>query len=292
MVRRAVMMDSLGKSKDAAGAYESFSAAYPRDHRAADAQYNAALDYVQAADSAGAARAYGAFAARFPRDPRAGDAQRARLTIMQSAGDSTVANAELARLCVRPREALKAMCDERTGLREFHDGAGLFAQYKALLLVIPRRDNLTRRGVERLSAPKRHLLSIMSAHFTRAITTGIPRWLTASSYYMGLLQWEYGNYLKNVQLPAELTGDQLSAAQAGASQQADQYFATARKTWQALLDKAAQDHLEDGWVDRAKAALSGTVDESPPTDVAAPAPPAPAPAGAGGPTGNPGAGAP
>ena len=272
MVRRAVMLDSLAKSRDAAAAYEQFAAAYPRDHRAADAQYNAAIDFLQAADSSDAARAYGTFAARFPRDARAGDAQRARLTILQAAGDSTVANAELTKLCVRPSAALAATCAERTGSREFRAGASLFAQYKAMQLVIPRRDNLTRLGVERLSAPKRRLLSLMSTHFTRAITTGIPRWLTSSSYYMGLLQWEYGNYLKNVQLPAELTGDQLSAAQAGASQQADQYFAAARKTWQALVAKAAQDHLEDSWVDRAKAALSGTVDESPPTDVAAPAP--------------------
>lgn len=294
MVRRAVMLDSLGKSRDAAAAYETFAAAYPRDHRAADAQYNAAIDYVQAADSADAARAYGRFAARFPRDARAGDAQRARLTILQAAGDSTVANAELARLCRRPGKALEAMCNERTGSREFHDGAALFARYKALQLVIPRRSNLTRKGVERLSAPKRHLLSIMSVHFTRAITTGIPRWLTASSYYMGLLQWEYGNYLKNVQLPAELTGEQLSAAQAGASQQADQYFAQARKTWQALLDEAAQHHLADAWVDRARAAMAGTVDESPPTEVAPPSatPPTPPRPPASDSTGTPGAGAP
>ena len=118
----------------------------------------------------------------------------------------------------------------------------------------------------------------MTGHFTRSIGSGSPQWLAASSYFVGLAQWEYGNYLKNVQLPADLTGEQLSAAQAGASQQADQYFNDARKTWQTLVDKATQDKSANAWVDRAKAALGGTVDESPSLDAPA-ASPAPAKTG-------------
>lgn len=267
MVRRAVMLDSLARPKDAAAAYESFAAAYPKDHRAADAQYNAAIDYTQAADTTAAARAYGTFASRFPRDPRVGAAQQQHVAMLKAAGDSAAADAELARLCLRPSDNLKSTCAERTGQREFHAGAALYAQYKPLTLVIPSRLNLTRKGVERLSGPKRRLLAEMTDHFTRAIAAGAPDWLAASSYYVGLAQWEYGDYLKNVQLPADLTGEQLSAAQAGASQQANQYYAQARKTWQTLIDKATQDHIAGPWVDRAKAALAGQIDDAPPTSM-------------------------
>jgi len=279
MVRRAVMLDSLGHAKDAAAAYGAFAAAYPRDKRAADAQYNAALLYAQASDSSDAARAYGTFVARNPRDPRAGAAQQARIVMLKAAGDSAAASVELAKACVRPTPEFKATCAERLGEEEFRAGAALYAQYKPLTLNIPSRLNLTRKGVERLSAPKRRLLSAMTGHFTRSIGSGSPLWLAASSYFVGLAQWEYGNYLKNVQLPADLTGEQLSAAQAGASQQADQYFNDARKTWQTLVDKATQDKIANAWVDRAKAALGGTVDESPSLDAPAPQP---APAKSGG----------
>lgn len=278
MVRRAVMLDSLGHAKDAAAAYGEFAAAYPRDKRAPDAQYNAALLYVQAADSSDAARAYGTFVARNPRDPRAGAAQQSRIVMLKAAGDSAAAWAELAKACVRPTPEFKTTCADRLGEQEFRAGASLYAQYKPLTLDIPSRLNLTRKGIERLSAPKRRLLSAMTMHFTRSIGSGSPQWLAASSYFVGLAQWEYGNYLKNVQLPADLTGEQLSAAQAGASQQADQYFNDARKTWQTLVDKATQDKIANAWVDRAKAALGGTVDESPSLDAPA-GPPAPAKSG-------------
>lgn len=278
MVRRAVMLDSLGHAKDAAGAYGEFAAAYPRDKRAPDAQYNAALLYAQAADSSDAARAYGTFVARNPRDARAGAAQQARIVMLKAAGDSAAASAELAKACVRPTAEFKSTCADRLGEQEFREGAAMYTQYKPLVLNIPSRLNLTRKGVERLSAPKRRLLTAMTMHFTRSIGAGSPQWLAASSYFVGLAQWEYGNYLKNVQLPADLTGDQLSAAQTGASQQADQYFNEARKTWQTLVDKATTDKIANAWVDRAKAALGGTVDESPAVDAPG-APPAPAKSG-------------
>ena len=279
MVRRAVALDSLGHAKDAAAAYEEFAAAYPKDKRAADAQYNAALSYAQAGDTASSARAYGTFASRFPRDTRAGAAQQARIAMLKAAGDTAAASTELARACARPTAEFKSTCADRLGEQEFRAGAALYAQYQPLALVIPSRLNLTRKGVERISAPKRRLLSAMTGHFTRSISAGSPEWLAASSYFVGLAQWEYGNYLKNVQLPADITGDQLSAAQAGASQQADQYFTEARKTWQALVDKAAQDKIENAWVDRAKAAVAGTVDESPAIDAPAGAPASPSHSG-------------
>jgi TolA-binding protein len=265
MVRRAVMLDSLGRRAEAAAAYEAFATGYPKDPRAADAQFNAAVTYLQAGDTTGAARAYGAFAARFPRDARTGEAQRMRVTLLAAAGDSSTADAELGRLCVRPPSTLVATCAARTGEQEFRAGVALFARYQPLKLVIPNRRSLTRVGVERLTAEKRRLLAAMSAHFTRSIAAGAPEWLAASSYYVGLAQWEYGNYLKNVELPADLTGAQLSAAQTGAAQQAEQYYAAARKTWQALVDKAVQEHIDNPWVDRARAALQGNVEVPPPT---------------------------
>ena len=69
-------LDSLGKPKEEAARRTSeFAAAYPKDKRAADAQYNAAVTYPKRGDNATAARAYGSFAARFPRDPRAAQRQ-------------------------------------------------------------------------------------------------------------------------------------------------------------------------------------------------------------------------
>jgi hypothetical protein len=129
--------------------------------------------------------------------------------------------------------------------------------------VIPLRANLTRKGIARNSAPKRELLTSMSTHFKRSIASGAPEWLAASSYYMGLAQWEYGDYLKNVELPADLTGPQLSAAQAGSAQQAEQYYSAARKTWSALVTKAEQDSIANSWVARARNALAGNIDRAP-----------------------------
>ncbi|HEY9428008.1 MAG TPA: tetratricopeptide repeat protein [Gemmatimonadaceae bacterium] len=263
MVRRAVMLDSLGQRREAAAAYESFSVAYPKDARAADAQYNAAVTYMQVPDSASAARAYGDFAERFPRDPRVGRSQQLRVALLAASGDSATAEKELAQLCRKPSAALATQCAERTGEREFHAGKALFERYQPLKLVIPLRVNLTRKGIARISAPKRELLTSMSTHFKRSIATGAPEWLAASSYYMGLAQWEYGDYLKNVELPADLTGPQLSAAQAGSAQQAEQYYNVARKTWSTLVEKAEQDSIANSWVARARNALGGNVDRTP-----------------------------
>jgi hypothetical protein len=105
----------------------------------------------------------------------------------------------------------------------------------------------------------------MSANLTRAITTGAPEWLSAATYYLGLAQWEYGDFLKTVQLPAGLTDEQRQAAVQGATQQAEANYDAARKTWQSLIDKAEQDKFTNPWVDRARDALKGNVPENPPT---------------------------
>ena len=264
MVRLAVDYDSLAKPKDEAAAYERFAIAYPRDARAVDAQYNAAVAYLQAADTASAIRAYGTFATRYPRDQRVGGAQATRVALIKAGGNAAAANVELTRLCVRPSAELRTECAARMGESEFAQGRALFPRYQALKLTIPRRVNLTRAGVERLSAPKRKLLTELSGHFTKAIASGDPTWLSASSYYIGLAQWEYGNYLANLTLPSDLTDDQRAAAQAGSARQAEQYYQAANKLWQTLVDKATADKFDNAWVQRAKDAIGGKVDASPP----------------------------
>ena len=264
MVRLAVDYDSLAKPKDEAAAYEGFAIAYPKDPRAADAQYNAGVAYLQGADTASAIRAYGTFAARYPRDRRVGGAQATRVALIKAGGNAAAANVELARLCVRPSAELRTECASRMGESEFAQGRALFPRYQVLKLTIPLRVNLTRAGVERLSAPKRKLLTEMSGHFTKAIASGDPVWLSAASYYAGLAQWEYGNYLANLTLPKDLTDDQRTAAQAGSARQAERYYQAANKLWQTLMDKSTADNFDNPWVQRAKDAIGGQVDASPP----------------------------
>ncbi|MBK5188771.1 MAG: hypothetical protein JJD97_11050, partial [Gemmatimonadaceae bacterium] len=191
--------------------------------------------------------------------------QATRVALIKAGGNVAAANVELAKLCARPTEELKAQCAARVGESEFSQGRALFPRYQALKLTIPLRANLTRAGVARLSAPKRKLLTDMSAHFTKAIASGDPNWLSASSYYVGLAQWEYGNYLANLTLPRDLTEEQRAAAQAGSARQAEQYYQAANKLWQALVDKAAAGSFDNAWVQRAKDAIGGKVDAAPPS---------------------------
>ena len=257
-------LDSLGRPKEAAEAYERFAQSYPKDKRAADAQFNAAVTYLQAGDSATAARAYGAFAKVFPRDARAADATAARVTLLKATGARAAADAELATLCKNPSAPLKADCAARAGEAAFRAGVAFWPKYTAMALVIAKKGNLTKAGVARLSKPKQDLLAKMTVNFKQGIASGSPEWVSASSYYAGLAQWDYGNFLANVTLPAELTDEEKVAATAGAARLAEQYYQSSSKLWKALVDKAAQDSLANAWVDRAKAALEGKVDAAPP----------------------------
>ncbi|MBC7790957.1 MAG: tetratricopeptide repeat protein [Anaerolineae bacterium] len=265
MVRLAVTLDSLDRKPDAAAAYEQFASAYPRDPRASGAQYNAAITYREAGDQAAAARAFGTFATRFPRDERASEARQARLDLLRSSGDTTAANAELARICTSPTADFKAACSARVGEANFRRGAALYPQYQSVKLVIPTVAQLTAAGVKRASVRKQTLLRTMTGHFTRAIESGSPEWLSAATFYAGLAQWEYGNFLKNAELPASLTDEQRAAAVQGASQQAEQNYEAARKTWQSLISKAEQESFSNAWVDRARDGIKGNVPETPPT---------------------------
>ncbi|HEX2778299.1 MAG TPA: tetratricopeptide repeat protein [Gemmatimonadaceae bacterium] len=270
MVQLAVTLDSLNRKPEAAKAYEAFSAAYPNDKRAADAQYNAAVTYAEGNDNASASRAYATFASRYPRDPRAAQARQQRIALLQQSGDSSAANAELTRLCSGNVSAdLKATCAARTGDRFFRQGASLYSEYEQERLVITGQ--VTASAVNRASAKKQRLLRAMTDAFKRAIETGDPKALAASTYYVGLAQWAYGDFLKNVQLPSNLTDEQRAAAQQGAATQAEQFYNQAKQTWQALVQKADQEEAlkndagAQPWIERARNALNGNVDTSPPT---------------------------
>jgi hypothetical protein len=265
MVRIAASLDSLGRKREAAATYESFAASYPTDRRAADAQFNAAVTYLEVPDSSAASRAYGTFATRFPTDTRAQQARSTRLALLRATGDSLSASRELASLCTaNPPSDLRAACAARVAEQEFRAGAAMFPQYKAMRLVIPSKSQLNARGVAKASQKKQQALKAMSDHFTKAIATGSPLYLSAASYYVGLAQWEYGDFVKNVRLPGNLTSAERAAAVSGSERQATQYYDAARKTWQALLDKAQQEKIDNEWVNRTRDALAGNLPATPP----------------------------
>jgi hypothetical protein len=147
----------------------------------------------------------------------------------------------------------------------------LFGRYRDERLVISTKSRLTAAGVKAASAKKQQLLKQLVDAFTKAINTGDPKAIAASTYYLGLAQWEYGDFLKNVQLPSGLTDEEKAAAQKGSAGQAETYYAQARSTWQALVQKAdADETLKNDpraapWIERARNALNGNVDLNPPT---------------------------
>jgi hypothetical protein len=126
-------------------------------------------------------------------------------------------------------------------------------------LVLAKTSQLTALGVKRASAPKLELLNALTKTFTRAIEAGDPEYLSAATYYIGAAQWEYGNFLKDVQLPAALSDAERGAAKDGAARQATAYYDQAQKTWQALVDKAGQQKIANKWIDMARDGIQGKV---------------------------------
>ena len=273
-IRLATTLDSAGKKGEAAQEYARFSELFPRDRRAADALYNAAVTYTEAGDTVAAARTLGTFATRFPRDDRAAQARSQRVTLLAASGDSAAANAELARACARPTADIRAVCAGRTAAAAFQRGLAQWPAYQAEKLVIPTRARLTAAGVRSASARKQQLLRAMVANFEAAIRTGNPEYLAAATFYVGMAQWEYGNFLKNVQLPDGLNDEERTAAAQGSARQAEEYYENARKLWRALVEKANDDEeLKKSdramrWVNLANDAARGEVPENPPTSAA------------------------
>lgn len=269
MIRIAVQLDSAGQKKEAAQAYAAFANAYPKDQRAAGALYNAAVTYEEAGDNVTAANTFADFARRFPNDQRASQARARRVNLLATAGDTAAANAALAPACARPTEDIRALCNSRAAAQTFSAAVSVYQRYQPVKLVITSRAQLTQAGVQRASARKQALLKQAAAAFAEAIRSGVPEYVAAGSYYAGLAQWEYGNFLRDVQLPSGLTEAQRTAAQQGAAQQAEQYYQLARQTWQELLSKAEQtpeltkDQKAARWIQRARDAAQGNVDANP-----------------------------
>ena len=266
-VRLAVALDSAGQAARAAAAYEDFAAAHPADRRAPDALHNAAIAYAEAREPARAARAYGAFATRYPGDARAPQARLTRLAQLRAAGDSTTADAEFRSLCTRPSDGVvRDECRAASAKRAFERGELVFRRFQPERLVIDTRAELTAAGVQRHSARKQQLLREGVALFEEAIRSGVAEYVAGGTYYVGLMQYEYGDFLKNATLPITLSEAERNAAAAGAAAQAAEYYKVAERLWTALGEKASADpalarsERARPWLARARAALAGNVD--------------------------------
>jgi len=162
-------------------------------------------------------------------------------------------------------------CAARVAERVFRQGVETFRRYQPMRLTIPSRAQLTAAGVTRASREKQALLRQLTPQFAEAIKSGVPEYIAAASYYVGLAQFEYGNFLKNVQLPEGLTDAQKAEAQQGAATQAEQYYAAAKQVWQELVQRAestpeiANDPKAAPWIQRAREAVQGNVDTAPPS---------------------------
>jgi hypothetical protein len=163
-------------------------------------------------------------------------------------------------LCVSsPPADLKAECATRAGRAAFNTGVAQYQAYRPIKLVIASRSQMTAAGIKKASATKQQMLTALTKQFTAAIEAGDPEYLAAATYYIGLAQWQYGNFLKGVQLPASLSDAERTAAAQGAAGQAAGYYTEAQKTWQALVDKADQQKIANKWVDMARDGVHGQV---------------------------------
>lgn len=276
--RLAVTLDSAGQKAEAAREYETLSRE-ARGQQAQDAAWNAALTYREAGDTAQATRAFASFIQRFPNTARAREARAQRYNLLIAQGDTAAAQTELRVFCQRPQnDEERAQCaGERARVaagearEDFERGRTLYERYDALTLRIATKANLTQRGVAAASRQKQQLLQQLTAAFREAIRSGNAQYVAASTFYVGLAQYEYGRFVENVELPEGLTPEEQEAARNGSRQQAQQYYDAARTTWRALVEKAeAEEALKSdpaarAWIDRAREGIEGRVPEDAPT---------------------------
>ena len=272
MVTIAQRLDSLNRKADAAAAYAAFAEAFPRDPRSADAQFNAGVTYLEAGDTTAAARAYGRYADRFPRGARATDARTRRAALLLAAGDTSAANAEFGRMCSQNAAANRDVCGAYRARLAFEAAAATFEPYRRIQFTIRNKNQVASAAALRtVQAPKRTSLQRLAARLKTVIDMGIAEYTAGATFYTGLAQWEYGNYLKNIQLPATgFTDEERAAATEGAAKLAEQEYANARAIWQALITKAeAEEALRNDpgaqkWLQLARDAIAGNVPSEPP----------------------------
>ena len=274
MLRLAVTLDSAGKKQEAAAAYERFAAAYPRDTLAAGALRNAALTYEEANNKEAAARVYGVIATRSAGRAAGDSASARRIVLLQELGDSATATREFARLCDRrgTSETMRDACAGREAERKTARAAALFAQaielwpeYQAAKFSFSSKAQITAAGVTRAQSEKQRLGKRMATQLKNVIATGDATYASAATYYLGMSEWEYGNFLKNIQLPDGLTDEERKSIETRVADMAQPHYDAAQQVWKQLVDKATSDNIDNVWVTRAKEALEGNVPETPPT---------------------------
>lgn len=274
MLRLAVTLDSAGKKQEAAAAYEQFATAYPRDTLAAGALRNAALTYEEANNTEAAARVYGVIAARSAGRAAGDSASARRIVLLQQLGDSATAAREFARLCDRrgTESTMRDACAGREAERKTARAAALFnaaiepwAEYQSLKFSFTSKAQITAAGVQRAQADKQRIGKRMTALLKNVIATGDAKYASAATYYLGMSEWEYGNFLKNVQLPDGLTDDERKSIETRVADLAQPRYDAAQTVWKQLVDKATADSIDNEWVTRAKEALEGNVPDTPPT---------------------------
>ena len=279
-LRLAAALDSLRRKGEAAAEYERYANTFQRTREAPDALWNSALTYAEAGDSTNALRVYSVFATRYPRDARARTARGNRYDILIARGDTAAARTELARACAGVAagselaercNAARAAASASAARGTFERARELYQQYDALTLKIATRARLTQAGVQAASAEKRRLLQRLNAALTEVIRSGSAEHVASGTYYLGLAQWEYGRFIENVELPDGLTEAEQESAKQGSTRQAQQFYDAAKKTWQALIQKAEQDDdLKNNagarpWLDRARQGLEGDVPNDAPS---------------------------
>jgi hypothetical protein len=233
------------------------------------------VTYLQAGDTTAAARAFGRYAERFPSGARAADARSRRAGLLLAAGDTAAANAEFGRLCARASSASDPQCAGFRARQAFEAAVEGYAAYDRIQLVVRNRGQIsTAAALTALQGPKRQALQRLSQRLAPVIRTGVPEYLAGATFYLGLAQWEYGDYLKNIQLPASFTDAEREAATTGAATLAEAEYARAKETWQALLTKAEQEEAlrsdpgAQRWLQLARDAMGGNVPSSPPPPAA------------------------
>jgi hypothetical protein len=154
----------------------------------------------------------------------------------------------------------------------FRRALDAYRQYNDVELVITTRNQLiTPAALQQAQARKRTLLRQLEPQLRTVINTGIPEYLAAATFYLGLAQWEYGDYLRNIDIRVSgLTDEERAAVRRRAEQTAEQEFSRAREIWQALVDKAQQEEaLRDDpeaqrWLRLTRDAINGNVPSTPP----------------------------
>jgi hypothetical protein len=179
-------------------------------------------------------------------------------------------------MCAQNPTANRDLCAAYRARQALQSAVALFEPYRRINFVIRNKNQVSSPAALRaVQAPKQQALQRLAQRLSDVIKTGVPEQLAAATFYLGLAQWDYGNYLKNIQLPATgFTDEERAAATEGAAKLAEQEYARARSTWQALLTKVdAEEALRNDpgaqrWLALARGALAGDV----PAEVPPPAP--------------------